>query len=49
MIAKSENAALHKFIVQNSKTMFRAISEIVKNSVLIPSQNLVNELMIFFK
>ena len=40
--ANAENAASHKYVVQNGRSMFRAISESVGNSVLIQSQNSFN-------
>ena len=42
----AENAVLHKYIVQNSGSMLGAISEIVGNSVLIPSPNLLNDFLL---
>lgn len=39
----AENATLHKHTEQNSRRVFRTISETVGNSVLIPSQNSFNE------
>ena len=39
ILINAENAASHKYVVQNGRSMFRAISESVGNSVLIPSQN----------
>ena len=38
-IISAENTTLHKYTVQNGRKMFRAILEIVGSSVLIPSQN----------
>lgn len=43
IIVSAENAVLHKYIVQNSRSMLGAISEIVGNSVLILSPNLLND------
>lgn len=34
----AENTASHKYIVQNGRSWFRAISEIVRNFILILSQ-----------
>lgn len=39
------NAALHKLIAQNGRTMFRAISEFIGNSALIPNQNSLNDFL----
>lgn len=34
----AENATLHKYIVQNNKTVFRTSLEVIGNSVLILNQ-----------
>lgn len=43
IVVNAENAVLHKYIVQNSRSMLGAISEIVGNSVLILNPNLLND------
>ena len=43
IVINAENTTLHKYTVQNGRSMFRAISEIVGNSVLIPSQYSLND------
>lgn len=43
IIVNVENATLQKHVLQNVRIMFWAISEIVRNFVLILSQNLFNE------
>lgn len=43
----AENATLHKYIVQNNKTMFRTSLEVIGNSVLILSQ--VKQWLFVFK
>ena len=45
IIVNTNNAALHKYVVQNGRSMFRAISKTVGNSVLHPSQNSFNYLL----
>jgi hypothetical protein len=39
--------ALHKYIIQNGRSVFGAISEMVGNSVLIPNQNVFSGFMKF--
>jgi hypothetical protein len=39
MIVSAENATSHKYIVQNSRNRFKAMSGMAGSSVLIPSQN----------
>lgn len=43
IIVNVENATLQKHVLQNVRIMFWVISEIVRNFVLILSQNLFNE------
>jgi hypothetical protein len=42
IIVSTENVTLHKHIVQNNRSMFRDMLEILGNSTLIPSQNSSN-------
>ena len=42
IIVSAENTTLHKYIAQNVRSIFRAISEIVGNPVLVPSQKSIN-------
>lgn len=39
IIVNAENSTLHKYIVQNSRSTFRAISDVLGHPDLIPSQN----------
>lgn len=48
VIFNAENSTLLKHIMQNGRSVFRAISEIVGNSILIPSQNSLNNLYYIF-
>lgn len=43
IIFNAEDAALHKYVVQNGRSMVKAISEIGGNSVQISSQNSFND------
>jgi hypothetical protein len=43
LIVIPENAALHKYIIPNSRHVFRAIVEIVGNANLILSQNVFSK------
>lgn len=45
MIAKAEKAASHNYAVQNGRGLFKAISKIVGNLVLIPSQDSANDFL----
>jgi hypothetical protein len=44
IIINIENTFLYKYIVKNGRNMHRAISELLGNFVLIPSQNSPSEL-----
>lgn len=47
IIFSAEDAALHKYVVQNDRSMVKAISEIGGNSVQISSQNSFNDFIFF--
>lgn len=47
IVFSAEDAALHKYVVQDSRSMVKAISEIGGNSVQISSHNLFNDFIFF--
>lgn len=45
MVLSAGNIASRKLIIQNGRSIFRVISEFIGNSILIPTQNSLNDFL----